>query len=218
MPTMWWKKPPLEVKNRRGLLINIYFSFSSPVISYFPLLSFQPLQQAIGGYAIGSYVGSEVENAAAKLQHKLSPVKDVTKRPFLSGGPRCEDELDTEALYTFNSLHAWYDFCPCVAGILLWDILVFVYKISRMMVINIIAVNSDARRICDHSGELYLDNKVSHHYPLLAGNVVKINCCGLSMKLSNRLKLKAPHWCWQIWNWYGWIGFHSFTNKYADWK
>ena len=117
MPTMWWKKLLLEVKNRCGLLISIYFSFSSPVISYFPLLSFQPLQQAIGGYDIGSYVGSEVENAAAKLQHKLSPVKDVTKRPFLSGGPRCEDELDTEALYTFNSLHAWYDSCPCVAGI-----------------------------------------------------------------------------------------------------
>ena len=182
MPTMWWKKLLLEVKNCRGLLTNIYFSFSSPVISYFPLLSFQPLQQAIGGYDIGSYVGSEVENAAAKLQHKLSPVKDVTKRPFLSGGPRCEDELDTEALYTFNSLHAWYDSCPCVAGILLWDILVSVYKISRMMVINIIAVNSDTRWICYHSGELYLDNKVSRHYPLLAGNVVKINRCGLSMK------------------------------------
>ena len=55
-----------------------------------------------------SYIGSEVENAAAKIQHKPSPVKDITKRPCLPGGPACDDGMDTEALYTFNSLHAWY--------------------------------------------------------------------------------------------------------------
>lgn len=55
-----------------------------------------------------SYIGREVEDAASKLQSKHDPVTDVTKRPRLPTAASSDDELDTEALYTFTSLHAWY--------------------------------------------------------------------------------------------------------------